>query len=235
MNFPGMRSLLLATIVATGLACRAQAELVPVDDFSGLVLWAGEGENEAAFVLQFSASQVPTSVAWGYRWSGTATMQAMMDAIAGTTTITDGSSPPPGLDGRLSVAMTYYPQYSAVFIDSIAYDQAGLPSPWTQATRLIADDYFQSGTYPVLYTRSNAGGLWLGEGESQGMTFAYSLVGASDIELTPGGWYGWVQSTGAETFAFTQPVAAVPEPGTWALAGGAVAAAAAARTWRRRR
>lgn len=235
MNFPGMRSLLLATMVATGLACRAQAELVTVDGFADLVLWAGEGENEAAFVLQFSASHVPTSVAWGYRWSGTATMQAMMDAVAGTTTITDGSSPPPGLDGRLSVAMTYYPQYSAVFIDSIAYDQAGLPSPWTQAARLIADDYFQSGTYPVLYTRADAGGLWLGEGESSGMTFAYSLVGASDIPLAAGGWYGFVQSDGAETFSFTQPVAAVPEPGTWAFAVGAVAVAAAARSWRRRR
>jgi hypothetical protein len=229
MKFPSMYSLLLATMVATGLACQARAGLVTVGDFSDLVLWAGAGENKAGFVLQFSSSQVPTSVAWGYRWSNASTMQAMMDAIAGTTTVTGGSSPPPGLDGRLSVAAQYFSlgESGGVFVNSIAYDQVGLPPPWTQATRQIADDYLQSGTYPVLYTRANAGGLWLGEGESGGMTFAYSLVGASDITLTAGGWYGFVQSNGSDPFAFQKPVSAVPEPATWILlAAGAVAAGA---------
>lgn len=237
MMFQAMRCPLAAATIAVALACQARAEFVTVDNFSDLALRAGAGENEAGFVLQFSSSQAPTSVAWGYRWSGVATMQEMMDAIAGTTTVTGGSSPPPGLDGRLSVAAQYFSfgGSGGVFVNSIAYDQDGLPPPWIQATRQITDDYFQSGTYPVLYTRANAGGLWLGEGESGGMTFAYSLVGASDITLTPGGWYGFVQSSGAEAFSFTQPVAAVPEPGTWALAAGAVAVAAAARSWRRRR
>ncbi|MFM8415534.1 MAG: PEP-CTERM sorting domain-containing protein [Planctomycetota bacterium] len=233
MTWTGLRSLLLVATLAACLAPRARASLVPVDDFSDLVLWAGSGTNSAGFVLQFAATESPTAIAWGYRWNGAATMQAMMDAIAGTTTLVNGAPVPPGLDARLSISGT---QYSfGVFLSTIAYDQIGLPAGWSQVTRQIENDFVQTGTYPTLYTRADAGGAWLGEGQSQVMTFTYSQVGASDITLASGGWYGFVQSSGPETFAFAQPMAAVPEPGTWGLAAGAAAATAAARAWRRRR
>jgi hypothetical protein len=227
MMVDGMRSLLVAAWVAAALACQARAALVPVADFSDLVLWAGEGEQEAGFVLQFSATQTPTSVAWGYRWTGAATMEAMMNAVAGSTTVTNGSSPPPGLDGRLAVAAQYFSfgDSGGVFVNSITYDQVGLPVAWTQGMRSIANTFQIDGTYPTLYTRPDAGGEWLGEGESGVMSFGASLVGASDITLTPGGWYGFVQSSGAETFTFSQPAAAVPEPGTWAALAAAAAGA----------
>lgn len=232
MTLCGLRPLLIVVTLSACLAADARASLVPVADVSALASWAGSGPNSAGFVLQFAATETPTTIAWGYRWGGLATMQAMMDAIAGTTTLVNGAPVPPGLDDRLSISGR---QYSfGVFLSTIAYDQIGLPSEWSQATREIEDDYTQTGTYPVLYTRADAGGAWLGEGPSQVMTFAYSQVGASDVTLTPGGWYGFVQSNGAATFAFTQPVAAVPEPGTWALAAVALVAAAA-RAWRRRR
>lgn len=221
-------------ILMVGLASMpARADLTTLDDFSGIVLWAGSGTNSAAFVLQFSETQSPTSIAWGYRWSGTSTMQAMADAIAGTTAIVNGAPVPPGLDGRLTIAGTQYA--FGVFLSAITYDQTGLPPGWSQSTRQIADAYFTDGTYPVLYTKADAGGAWLGAGETQAMTFAYSLVGASDIELTPGGWYGFVQSNGAETFPFAKPVAAVPEPSGAILLGcGAAAATAFARQRRPR-
>lgn len=230
MSVHGMRSLLVAATVVAALACQARAELAKVDDFSNLVLWAGSGTNSAAFILQFSGTtETPTSVAWGYRWNGTATMQAMTDAIAGTTSLINGASVPPGLDSRLSIAGT---QYSfGVFYSSITYNQIGLPAGWSQTTREIADNYFVDGTYVNLYTKAGAGGAWSGEGESQTMTFTLSQVGASDISLTPGGWYGFVQGTGPETFGFSQPVAAVPEPSSLVLAA---CGAAAWIAWRRR-
>ena len=231
----GSRRLPIAATIAIALAGSARADLVGVQDFSDLVLWAGSGTNSAAFVLQFSGTESPTAVAWGYRWSGSSTMQSMMDALAGTTTVANGQSPPPGLDDRLAIAMTYWAAYGGVFLDSISYDQAGLPPSWSPAMREIADNYFNDGTYPVLYTRADAGGAWLGGGESQAMSFTYSEVGASDILLTPGGWYGWVQANGAGTFAFAQPVAAVPEPAGIALAAsGGIAVALAWRRCRRR-
>lgn len=225
--------LLIAASFAAALAAPARASLVPVDDFSDLVLWAGSGVNSAGFVLQFTASESPTSVAWGYRWNGTSTMQAMSDAIAGTTTLLNGAAVPPGLDGRLTISGTQYP--FGVFLSSIAYDQAGLPAGWSQATRQIVNDFSQTGTYPVVYTRADAGGAWLGEGPSQAMTFTYSQVGASDITLTPGGWYGFVQATGAETFGFSRPVSAVPEPGVWLPAAVIAAVALGRRTAARAR
>lgn len=230
MSVHGMRSLLVAATVVAALACQARAELAKVDDFSNLVLWAGSGTNSAAFILQFSGTtETPTSVAWGYRWNGTATMQAMTDAIAGTTLLVNGASVPPGLDSRLSIAGT---QYSfGVFYSSITYNQIGLPAGWSQTTREIMDNYFVDGTYVNLYTKADAGGAWSGEGESQTMTFTLSQVGASDISLTPGGWYGFVQGTGPETFGFSQPVAAVPEPSSLVLAA---CGAAAWIAWRRR-
>lgn len=210
-----VRTAAMAILMMVLATMSARADLTTIDDFSGLVLWAGSGTNSAAFVLQFSGTQSPTSIAWGYRWNGDATMQGMADAIAGTTSLVNGAPVPPGLDGRLAIAGT---QYSfGVFLSAITYDQTGLPPGWSQSTRLIADAYFTDGTYPVLYTKADAGGAWLGDGETQVMTFAYSLLGASDIELTPGGWYGFVQSDGAETFPFAKPVAAVPEPAGCAL------------------
>lgn len=221
----------LAILLVVLAPMPARADLTAIDDFSGLVLWAGNGTNSAAFVLQFPGTQSPTSIAWGYRWNGTATMQGMADAIAGTTSLVSGAPVPPGLDGRLMIAGT---QYSfGVFLSAIMYDQTGLPPGWSQSTRQIADAYFTDGTYPVLYTKADAGGAWLGEGETQAMTFAYSLVGASDIALTPGGWYGFVQSDGAETFPFAKPVAAVPEPAGFALLTCGVAVLACRRRRRK--
>lgn len=228
-----MRMKVVMVVLLVGLASMpARADLTTIDDVSGLVLWAGSGTNSAAFVLQFSGTQSPTSIAWGYRWSGTATMQAMADAIAGTTTLVNGAPVPPGLDSRLMIAGTKYS--FGVFLSAITYDQIGLPPGWSQSARQIADAYFTDGTYPVLYTKADAGGAWLGEGEMQSMTFAYSLVGASDIELTSGGWYGFVQSNGAETFPFAKPVAAVPEPSGVAILTCGLAGAAGL-AWLRRR
>lgn len=232
MKVYGMRSLLVAATVVAALACHARAELAKVDDFSGLVLWAGSGTNSAAFILQFSGTSSPTSIAWGYRWSGTSTMQAMTDAIAGTTTLVDGAPVPTGLDDRLTIAGIKFSW--GVFLSEIVYDQVGLPSGWSQTMREIADNYFVDGTYPSLYTRTDADGAWLVDGGSQSMTFTLSQVGASDISLTPGGWYGFVQGLGTETFGFAQPVAAVPEPSGIALVGCG-AAVVGSMAWRRRR
>jgi hypothetical protein len=233
MMVHGLRSLLFAATVVAALACHARAELAKIDDFSGLVLWAGSGTNSAAFILQFSGTtETPTSVAWGYRWNGTATMQAMTDAIAGTTALINGASVPPGLDSRLSISGQQYG--FGVFYSSITYNQTGLPAGWSQTTREIVDNYFEDGTYVNLFTRADAGGAWLGEGGSQSMTFTSSQVGASDISLTPGGWYGFVQGLGPETFGFSQPVAAVPEPSSLVLVACGATAAVMAR-WRRKR
>ena len=111
-------------------------------------------------------------------------------------------------------------------MNKITYDQVGLPSPWSQVSREIVNDYFNTGTYPGLYSSAGAGGTWTGAT----MNFDAAVVGISDLTLTAGGWYGFVQSDGSDPFAFQKPVSAVPEPATWfLLAAGAVAAGALRR------
>ena len=55
----------------------------PVDAtiaFSDILYWVGSGSNSAAFIVNFA--QPDTAFAWGFRFDGTATAQAMVDSIA---------------------------------------------------------------------------------------------------------------------------------------------------------
>lgn len=212
-----IRSLAIAVaIVATlaTLASPARAAFVTVNSFSDIILWAGSGANEAGFVLQFGGIEDPTSIAWGYRWDGSASAQDMAFAIAGSITGI-APTPPAGLDSRLVVDASEFDFGGGpvVFVNTITYDQVGLPSEWSQVTRTIEDDFVNTGTYAAFYLNASAGGMWTGAT----MDFDASGLGITDTMLTDGGWYGFVQSDGSGPFAFTQPVAAVPEPSTWLL------------------
>jgi len=227
MMMKTMRSLILGVAAAAMLACPARAAFVTVDDFSEIILWAGTGVNEAGFVLQFTDGEAPTSIAWGYRWDGSATAEEMIFAIAGSITGA-APAPPAGLDSRLAIDVSEFAPFG-FFVNTISYNQSGLPSEWFQGTRQIVDDFVNTGTYPAFYLASAAGGVWSGAT----MNLDLSGAGMSDTVLADGGWYGFVQSDGTDPFAFTQPVSAVPEPGTWALAAGA--AVAGLVIWRRAR
>ncbi|MBO7492830.1 MAG: T9SS type A sorting domain-containing protein [Bacteroidales bacterium] len=55
----------------------------PVDaslPFNQILYWVGSGSNSAEFIVNFA--QPDTAFAWGYRFDGTTTAQAMVDAIA---------------------------------------------------------------------------------------------------------------------------------------------------------
>lgn len=233
MMLKTMRSVVscaMGVAVAAMLVCPARADFVTVNTFPDIILWSGSGANEAGFVLQFGGSQAPTSIAWGYRWDGSATVEDMMFAIAGSTTISGGGPVPPGLDSRLSLdgAQFDFGGGPVIFLSGITYDQVGLPSPWSQVSREIVDDYSNTGTYPALYSTAGAGGIWTGAT----MDFAAAVVGISELALTAGGWYGFVQSDGSDPFAFQKPVSAVPEPATLILLAAGVVAAGA--LWRPR-
>jgi len=50
--------------------------------FNELIVWSGEGSNEAMFVVDFNGGEEPQSYAWGYRWDGTADGTAMMTTLS---------------------------------------------------------------------------------------------------------------------------------------------------------
>ncbi len=81
-----MKKILLnSTLIAcaVGLPAAICAEVL---DFSKIVHWTGEGDNEAALIVQFDEPDAtdPGAVVWGYRWpSGeTRTSDEMIRAIA---------------------------------------------------------------------------------------------------------------------------------------------------------
>jgi len=205
-----MKKTLLALLLAAPLT--SWSSLITVNSFGDIQYWTGTGTNSAALILEFGGPSTPVSVAWGYRWNGSSTAASMLFALAGTITVTGTNAPSPltGSDPRLSVDASFFSEYGGYFVNTISYDQSGLPVPWSQTTRVIEDAYFVDGTYPTLYSLSSAG-LW-------GGSFAQAQVGMSEISLTNGVWIGFVQSDGAEDpRTFAQPVAAVPEPRTAAL------------------
>ena len=216
-----MKKTILALLIAAPLTSWSQ--LITVNSFANIQYWTGAGTNSAALVLEFGGPSTPASVAWGYRWNGSSTAASMLFALAGNITGTSAPAFLPGSDTRLAVNVSFFADYGGYFINTISYNQTGLPSPWTQTTRLIEDTWFEDGTYPTLFSL-NSTGLW-------SSSFAQAQVGMSALALSNGMWIGFVQSDGADDpRIFAQPVAAVPEPGTAALL---VLGAVCAFVWRK--
>lgn len=193
---------LLALLV---LALEIRAQLVTVNNFDDIQFWAGSGENRSVLVLQFSANNQPASIAWGYRWGRSATAASMIFALAGNISGSGMPAPTAGSDARMSVDGSFFPSFGGYFLNSITYNQTGLPIPWTQSLRTIEDNWLVDGTYPSLYTRAG-NGIWNSD------PFSAAQVGISDINLFNGGWIAFAQTDGTDPLVFTQPVSAVPEP-----------------------
>lgn len=219
-----MRIMTLAAILMMAMAGEGRAALVTVNTFDNLLFWTGSGTNEAALVLQFPATSgtgaaavVPPSIAWGYRWDGSATFANILFSLAGG--ITGGPPPVAGADPRLAVDVSFYSFFGDYFVNDISYDQVGLPSEWSQAVRQIGPYDIDTGEYPAQYQLNGAAGVWTGS------PLLVSDFGISGTPLVDGGWYGFVQAEGGPNYVFAQPVSAVPEPSAWAmLTGGALLA-----------
>lgn len=212
-----MRVFAAVTVLVALVAMPARAALVTVNDFSDILFWTGSGTNQAALVLQFptaveSGTATPTSIAWGYRWNESATFADMLFSLAGQ--IAGGPQPVAGADERLALSVTFYGEEFGYFVNTINYDQSGLPSAdWSQTVRQIGPYDPDTGQYAAQYQLDAASGAWTGA------ALNLSGAGMSSIPLVDGGWYGFIQADGLDqTLAFDQPVAAVPEPAALPLA-----------------
>lgn len=220
---------ILTVMVMVNLAVAAGAP-VTVNTFDDILFWAGSGTNQSALVLQFpttiqsgTAVQTvePTAIAWGFRWNGPATMADMLFSLAGTIQGSGAPVPTAGSDTRLAIDVANFGEYGWG-INEIVYDQRGLGTGWSDMERTIGTNFLTYNPYPAQYNLALAQGVWIGE------DFAANPQGISFLSLTDGGWYGVLEADGSgsgppSTMQFSQPVAAVPEPSTWALlVGGAV-------------
>jgi hypothetical protein len=213
-----MKKIVLAAslLVVGSFGLRAQTLVQSFDDIQ---FWTGSGPNRSALVLQWNDGGTPTSLAWGYRWSGNATGIGMLKAIAGMTTVTPPGDPTTvvetsnGADARLTLSIQRYGFGDSLF--SIGFNdgtQNRIREAWTMneywAYSIFGGnfDYTNWGS-PILYTYNTPGA----EAYSS-VTWTNSPIGASDRELVDGSWDAFSFAPGFAT-AVAQPFAAsVPEP-----------------------
>ena len=189
-----------------------------VDSLDNIQFWVGTGQNRAALVLQWNDGLNPVSVAWGYRWDGTATGIDMLRAIAGHTSIEDPAGDPvgsgSGADERLALGLV---QYSfGLSILSIDYSPSGNPvrtqSDWFSGywQYLIRGGSFE-------YYDWETGGTALynvaGSVSYDAAAWTSAPVGGGERPLIDGAWDAYSFAPAFAVEAVQQPVAAsLPVP-----------------------
>jgi hypothetical protein len=207
-------------LVVGAFALRAQTLVQSFDDIQ---FWSGSGTNRSALVLQWNDGGTPTSLAWGYRWSGNATGIGMLKAIAGSTTVTAPGDPTTvlgtstGSDSRMTLTMERYGFGDSLF--AIGFNdgnQNRTRADW--ATGYWAYSVFGGNfSYPTydanwIYT-GDANYLQIGSVNYSSVSWFSSPIGASDRKLVDGSWDAFSFAPGFTTSAVMQPFAAsVPEP-----------------------
>lgn len=222
----------------TGIASPLLAETFGFEDIG---LWVGDGPNHAAMVIDWGDEQV----AWGYRWSGSATSQDMLLAIAGQTRIHiagDSDQFNPGDAGqfvtshtgaapRLFVRLSQFDfGFPANAIFGLGYDLDNDGGTFTTGFEGLDPDF---STDPSRETGSaddpddlyHEGWFqnpsWRGSRTNISASGGPYAGGSWDKStflgnpLNNGDWDGW--SIGGGTVPVGLPTAAVPEPGTAAL------------------
>jgi hypothetical protein len=214
--------LLLSICFCMGII-NATAFASPYDDFDfdDIDFWVGSGSNEAALVVDWNDGIDPVSLAWGYRWDGSATGQDMLSDIAGEMTYSGGSvSYSAGVDGRLwwtdgsgmggGGAGTVYGIGYDVDNDgfTITPDASG-----DGGVAADTADHYKEGWMSAGYWS-----YWLGDDDSWG----FSGVGFAGRNLSDGSWDGWSWAPGFSSSTPDSPEAApVPVPAAvWLLGSG---------------
>lgn len=183
---------ILSAVAATFIPVVHAATVTSFDD---ITYWVGSGSNQAGLVIDWYDGQEVTSYAWGYRWNGAATGEDMFRAIAGfigtdtTPAVPDGSGDP---------ALTLY---------TIAFVGFG-----NAAYQIVYLSHSEGGFDP---DTSGYWGYYVADGTSDlPTTWTYSEVGMGDRNLANSSWDGWAWAPDFVDAPPTEPVAAVPEPGS---------------------
>jgi len=223
------RTLVVTFLTLTLLLAPGRAEAAFT--FDDVDYWVGSGSNQAALVFDWNDGIEPQSLAWGYRWDGTATGQDMLFDVLedddGLYAKVKLWSSPSGytlmgigydLDGD-GFSLTD----GATFTDGIFEGELGLAE---DATSEDPDDHYKEGWYTGYWS------YWLSDDDPYG-TGAWELsgVGMSARTLTDGDWDGWSFDQDLSSFFNPSPddfpsepvvgeSGVVPEPSSFAIVVG---------------
>ena len=203
----------LLALILTSLQLQAL-----VGSLDNIDYWVGAGANRAALVVQWNDGLTPVSVAWGYRWDGTATGLDMLRAIAGSTRVEDPAGETvgaaSGADGRLNLGLVEYSFGLSVL--SLEY------SPSAGATRTQSDWYsgywqylIRGGKFEYYDWATEGTALYdeAGSNSYESGAWTSSPIGAGDRPLIDGAWDAYAFAAEFITEPLVQPLAAtLPVP-----------------------
>lgn len=180
--------------------------------FDDIENWTGDGENQAALVIQWNDSQETHAVVFGYRWNGQATGADMLKAVVRNnprlytlmqyTNVSSPTDPNGGYtingigwdadnDGEISLVDTkdgmIYTSEDGFFEHPRGYKPgSGGSSDYDYDDWESTDDgdFWQAGWYMGYWS------YWVGEGEHPS-SLSYSSWGASGRVLENNSWDGW--------------------------------------------
>ncbi len=169
--------------------------------FDDIKNWSGEGQNEAAFAIQWNTGKESetTAMVFGYRWDGTATAADMLDAIVknnprlyymsqgGTAygTTVGGFGWDYDDDGDIALML------DGTRIESETRFFNGTSNNFDKYTAADEDDYWASGWYSGYWS------LW--QKASADASWGYASTGITGMKLTNGGWVGFNFAAGMST------------------------------------
>jgi hypothetical protein len=181
--------------------------------FDDIAYWIGSGANEAAFVVDWNDGIEPQSLAWGYRWDGTATGEDMLTDIIAMDSDLYAKISTPGGFGVALYGLGYDLDHDGFDIDdgTVFVDGLAVSDPADGASATDPEDHYTDGWFSAGYWS-----YWLSD---DGADWGFSGTGMSGRTLTNGAWDGWSWAPGFGATPPSEPTPAMPEPATWVLFG----------------
>lgn len=206
---------LASALVAGSFTFSWSADAATMDDVQ---FWTGTGSKQAALVVDWNDGKSSESIAWGFRWEGTATGTDMLLAVVTADPRLYANVSAPGSFGVAVFGLGYDLNSSGNFsvTPGLTFDASGISVASYSDGRQPSDtaDHWQEGWmsagFWVYYVKDTTQASW-----------DFSNVGASSRQLVDGAWDGWSFAPGFNDSLPSEPmvVTPVPEPSTVALAG----------------
>jgi len=190
MNIKTMKKLALISLFAVSASAFSF-------DLNDIKFWAGSGANQSALVIDWNDGKTNESLAWGFRWNGTATGLDLINAITAA-------------DPHLKAELQTFSFGTA--LRGFSYD-ADLDGLYTGA-----NDHVEAG---FGFPGEGYWSYYLG-GPSVGFpSWGFASSGADGRNLTNQSWDGWswTPENASDSTPGVPTAAPVPEPATMAVVG----------------